>query len=279
MNIDARIESKLQNASLRFVRPPSASGWSPSTFAKRRAHRHQRARHANRCDRRTDELARRAQPVAIRRRVLHRSAGARRALPPSDCARAVCRCRARVAARRRSRRAHAGMDRARAGRRRHSRCVDAQLRARDPALRVLAADQSPMVVHARAPKRASCSRRSRNDIPVGAAVSNRRRHDGARLRVREPRHQAGRRGAADALLLRDERRGDALDRRSVGYRGVRRRRQCVRRSRRRRGRRVGYGIGARVKTPIGPFRLDVAYGESRDRCGSTSPSASRFRSE
>ncbi|HET8875641.1 MAG TPA: BamA/TamA family outer membrane protein, partial [Casimicrobiaceae bacterium] len=24
---------------------------------------------------------------------------------------------------------------------------------------------------------------------------------------------------------------------------------------------VGYGIGARVKTPIGPFRLDVAYGE------------------
>jgi translocation and assembly module TamA len=28
MNIDARLESKLQNASLRFVRPPSASGWS-----------------------------------------------------------------------------------------------------------------------------------------------------------------------------------------------------------------------------------------------------------
>ena len=24
---------------------------------------------------------------------------------------------------------------------------------------------------------------------------------------------------------------------------------------------VGYGIGARVKTPIGPFRLDIAYGE------------------
>jgi len=34
MSIDARIESKLQNASLRFVRPPSASGWSPSAFAK-----------------------------------------------------------------------------------------------------------------------------------------------------------------------------------------------------------------------------------------------------
>ena len=24
---------------------------------------------------------------------------------------------------------------------------------------------------------------------------------------------------------------------------------------------VGYGIGARVRTPIGPFRLDLAYGE------------------
>jgi translocation and assembly module TamA len=24
---------------------------------------------------------------------------------------------------------------------------------------------------------------------------------------------------------------------------------------------VGFGIGARVRTPIGPFRLDVAYGE------------------
>ena len=40
----------------------------------------------------------------------------------------------------------------------------------------------------------------RNDIPVGAAVSHRRRYDGARLRVRKPRHQAGRRGPARALL-------------------------------------------------------------------------------
>ena len=24
---------------------------------------------------------------------------------------------------------------------------------------------------------------------------------------------------------------------------------------------VGYGVGARVRTPIGPFRLDVAYGQ------------------
>jgi translocation and assembly module TamA len=24
---------------------------------------------------------------------------------------------------------------------------------------------------------------------------------------------------------------------------------------------MGYGIGARVRTPIGPFRLDLAYGQ------------------
>ena len=33
MTIDARIESKLQNASLRFLRPPAANGWSQATFA------------------------------------------------------------------------------------------------------------------------------------------------------------------------------------------------------------------------------------------------------
>ena len=34
MYVDARIESKLQNASLRFVEPPNASGWSRSTFGR-----------------------------------------------------------------------------------------------------------------------------------------------------------------------------------------------------------------------------------------------------
>ena len=34
MYVDARIESKLQNASLRFVEPPAANGWSRSTFAR-----------------------------------------------------------------------------------------------------------------------------------------------------------------------------------------------------------------------------------------------------
>ena len=26
---------------------------------------------------------------------------------------------------------------------------------------------------------------------------------------------------------------------------------------------VGYGVGARVRTPLGPFRLDVAYGQEQ----------------
>jgi translocation and assembly module TamA len=34
MFVDARVESKLQSASLRFVEPPSASGWSRATFAR-----------------------------------------------------------------------------------------------------------------------------------------------------------------------------------------------------------------------------------------------------
>ena len=34
MYVDARIESKLQNASLRFVEPPAPSGWSRSTFVR-----------------------------------------------------------------------------------------------------------------------------------------------------------------------------------------------------------------------------------------------------
>ena len=34
MYVDARVESKLQNASIRFVEPPAANGWSPSTFAR-----------------------------------------------------------------------------------------------------------------------------------------------------------------------------------------------------------------------------------------------------
>ena len=34
MYVDARLESNLQNASLRFVRPPTANGWSQTTFAR-----------------------------------------------------------------------------------------------------------------------------------------------------------------------------------------------------------------------------------------------------
>ena len=34
MYVDARFESKLQNASLRFIEPPAANGWSRTTFAR-----------------------------------------------------------------------------------------------------------------------------------------------------------------------------------------------------------------------------------------------------
>ena len=34
MYVDARLESNLQNASLRFVRPPGSNGWSPTAYAR-----------------------------------------------------------------------------------------------------------------------------------------------------------------------------------------------------------------------------------------------------
>ena len=47
----------------------------------------------------------------------------------------------------------------------------------------------------------------------------------------------------------------------LGHRRVRRRRQCVRLAVATSHLALGYGVGARVRTPIGPFRLDVAYGQ------------------
>jgi translocation and assembly module TamA len=58
-----------------------------------------------------------------------------------------------------------------------------------------------------------------------------------------------------------QRRSNALDRRQLGHRGVRRRRQ--RRRRTFRSEAPGARLRARpsTRTPIGPFRLDVAYGQ------------------
>ena len=86
------------------------------------------------------------------------------------------------------------------------------------------------------------------------------RHHGARLRVRKPRRTAG--GAivpgryygvasADAIHWVDELwgvaafvdAGNAVDSLSGAHFAL------------------GYGVGARVRTPLGPFRLDVAYGQ------------------
>ena len=69
---------------------------------------------------------------------------------------------------------------------------------------------------------------------------------------------------------------DALDQRDVGHRRVRRRRQRHRHAVTISIPRVGYGVGARLRTPIGPFRLDVAYGAGRQAaCACTSPSGCR----
>ena len=104
-------------------------------------------------------------------------------------------------------------------------------------------------------------RRFARGHPVGVPVPHRRRHHGARLRVREPRRAAGQRDRRRPLLRGRERRGRPLDHAVVGHGRVRRCRQ-------RRSTRfpsfdlaVGYGLGARLRTPIGPFRLDVAYGQ------------------
>ena len=66
---------------------------------------------------------------------------------------------------------------------------------------------------------------------------------------------------AGTLLCRRKRRGDALDQSDVGV--SRRSSTRATRSTSFRDFKVafGYGVGARVRTPIGPFRFDIAYGQ------------------
>jgi len=63
---------------------------------------------------------------------------------------------------------------------------------------------------------------------VAAALSNGRRHNGARLRIPESRRPGGQRDRRRTLLRGGERRSDALDRRSMGIGRVRGCRQCGR---------------------------------------------------
>src|SRR6185312_8366398 len=195
----------------------------------RRAHGHQRPRDEDRRNGRADELARRAQSMAIRRGVLRRS-GESGGFGARELARALRRRRTRMAPRRRPRVADEGIRRARAIRRRRSRRIDARLRARGRAQRVLAAALAPVVVDGARRSGRSDRRRSQRHS-VRAPVPHRRRHDRSRLRIPKPRPARGQRCPARALLHGDERRGDALDQRFARHRDLRRCRQRIRRDR------------------------------------------------
>ena len=67
-----------------------------------------------------------------------------------------------------------------------------------------------------------------------------------------------------------------LVRRELGPRGLRRRRQRLG-PRTRLHAAIGYGVGARFRTPIGPIRADLAYGEDNHRSACTFRSASLLR--
>ena len=104
------------------------------------------------------------------------------------------------------------------------------------------------------------ARRQSQRHSVDAAVPHRREHDGARLRFREPgRDQNGAVvpgryyavASIDATHWINESwglaafldAGNAVDSLSDAHLAL------------------GYGLGARIRTPLGPFRLDVAYGQ------------------
>ena len=106
------------------------------------------------------------------------------------------------------------------------------------------------------------ARRQPRRHSVDAAVPHRRRHDGARLRFREPRR--ARRAAPivpGRYYARGQRRRHPLDRRVRGAspRSSTRATPSTRCPDAHLA--LGYGVGARVRTPLGPFRLDVAYGQ------------------
>ena len=96
---------------------------------------------------------------------------------------------------------------------------------------------------------------------VGAAVPHWRRYDRTRLRVPEPRRPSRRCDRRRALLRDRERRGDPLDQRDLGHCRVRRRGQRRGFDPRLQVSHSAMGWARGLRTPIGPFRLDVAYGE------------------
>ena len=214
MYASARIESKIQQVDVRFVRPPTADGWIDTygTGVQRTDIENLVTRTAAVTARRRAIDERRTPAFGIGFFVDDQDAAGR---AEGIVARALRRRRVHVAQRRQPARAHAGMDGQRAGRRRHSRRVHEQFgRAIGRVVGWWPFTRTDQLV-ARFDAGAVIAQ-SRVGHPVELPVSHRRRHDGARLRVREPRRAAGRRGRRRPLLRRRERRGRALDQRRRG---------------------------------------------------------------
>ena len=96
--------------------------------------------------------------------------------------------------------------------------------------------------------------------PLHVPVPHGRRHHRARLRVREPGRRRGRRGGRRPLLRGRQRGSRSLAHRGLGVAAFVDAGNATD-SLTQFHPAIGYGVGARLRTPIGPFRLDVAYGE------------------
>ena len=249
---------------LRFARPPTEGGWIDTYGARRRAHRHREPRHAR---------PRRSRACAAR----HRGARRSRASAPASITTSSSRRRRR---RRRTRSTSTASG--------HWRRVDdllaptqgwmancevgggvpgastRALRPRASARRTRVACRSGADAAQRcAPKAGAVIADSRDGIPSTLLFRT-----GGDTTVRGYAFESLGVQDGDAIVggryyARGQRRGDPLDRRRRG--ASRRSSTPATRSTRRRIVRLalGYGVGARVRTPIGPFRLDVAYGAGR----------------
>ena len=262
---------------LRFVRPPTAERLDRHVRGRRAAHRHREPDHAHRRGHRAPARDRRAAHAGVRHRLLRRTTRRRTARRPSRRTRSTSTASTRGATSTTCSQPTRGwMANVQLGVRR-ARRVDRAVRPRD---RQASSAWWPLTRHdelvaARRSRRRdrAIARRHSVDLPV----PHRRRHDGARLRVREPRRAAGRRGRRRPLLRGGERRGRPLDQRSRGAS----RRSSTPATRSTRCREldpaVGYGVGARAAhadRPVPPRRR--VRRAKRRACACTSPWGFRF---
>ena len=123
----------------------------------------------------------------------------------------------------------------------------------------LPARQGQRAQFPRGRRRGACRQPQRHSVEI--AVPHRRQHDGARLRFREPGRDRKAAIVAGALLCGGKRRRHPLDQCVLGHSRLSSTRAMPSTRCRDAHLALGYGIGARVRTPLGPFRLDVAYGQ------------------